>query len=179
MAKEHAAALKGMALCRALSAAELESIAAIAETQEVAAGKELFREGDPGEGLYLLVSGEIDVVKRGPRGERSLARLGAGAVLGEISLLTNEMRSATGRALVGSRVLRLPAPAFRALLDANSSAALKIVGAIAEVLAHRLATMNSKVLELADKADASGATLPGLKDKELAELHRTMQVWSF
>lgn len=179
MAKEHAAALKGMALCRALSAAELESIAAIAETQEVAAGKELFREGDPGEGLYLLVSGEIDVVKRGPRGERSLARLGAGAVLGEISLLTNEMRSATGRALAGSRVLRLPAPAFHALLGANSTAALKIVGAIAEVLAHRLATMNSKVLELADKADPSDATLPGLKDEELAELHRTMQVWSF
>lgn len=179
MAKEHAAALKGMTLCGALSAAELETIAAIAETQEIAAGKELFREGDPGEGLYLLVSGEIDVVKRGPRGERSLARLGAGAVLGEISLLTNEMRSATGRALVGSRVLRLPAPAFRALLVTNSSAALKIVGAIAEVLAHRLATMNSKVLELADKADSSGAALPGLKDKELAELHRTMQVWSF
>jgi len=179
MAKEHAAALKEMALCRALSDAELETIAAIAETQEVAAGKELFREGDPGEGLYLLVAGEIDVVKRGPRGERSLARLGAGAVLGEISLLTSEMRSATGRALVATRVLRLPVQRFRALLESGSSAALKVVAAIAEVLARRLATMNTMVLELADKVDPAGVKFPGLKDKELAELHRAMQVWSF
>lgn len=176
---EHAAALKGMALCRALSGAEIESLAEIAETQEVAAGKDLFREGDPGEGLFLVVAGEIEVVKRGPRGERSLARLGAGAILGEISLLTNEVRSATGRALVATRVLRLPVQRFRALLESGSSAALKMVAAIAEVLARRLATMNTMVLELADKVDPAGAKVPALKDEELAELHRTMQVWSF
>ena len=168
-----------MALCRTLSNAEIEAIAAISETQEVAAGKDLFREGDTGDGLYLVVQGEIDVIKHGPRGERSLARLGAGAILGEISLLTNEVRSATGRALVNSRVLRLPAPRFRALLDDASPAALKMVAAIAEVLSHRLATMNTKVLELADKVDPGGTASSALKDKELAELHRTMQIWSF
>lgn len=179
MAREHAAALKEMALCRALSGAELEIIAAIAETQDIAAGKDLFREGDPGDGLFLVVSGEIDVVKRGPGGERSLARLGAGAILGEISLLTSEARSATGHALVATRVLRLPVQRFRALLGEGSTAALKMVAAIAEVLARRLANMNSKVLELADKVDSTGKAHPGLKEKELAELHRTMQVWSF
>ena len=179
MAREHAAALRGMDLCRALSGAELETIAAIAETQDIAAGKDLFREGDPGDGLFLVVSGEIDVVKHGSGGERSLARLGAGAILGEISLLTSESRSATGRALVDSRVLRLPVQRFRALLGDGSAAALKMVAAIAEVLARRLATMNSKVLELADKLDSVGNALPGIKEKELAELHRTMQVWSF
>ena len=179
MAKEHAAALKAMALCRALSGAELDAIAAIVETQEVAAGKELFREGDPGDGLFLVVAGEIDVIKRGPRGERSLARLGVGAVLGEISLLTNEVRSATGRATVDTRVLRLPVQRFRPLLDGGSTAALKIAAAIAEVLARRLAAMNTMVLELADKVDPAGSTLPALKDTELAELYRTMQVWSF
>ena len=176
MAKEHAAALQGMALCRALSAAQLEAIAAIVLSREIAAGKELFHEGDPGDGLFLVVSGEIDIVKRGPRGEQTLARLDAGAVLGEISLLTNELRSATGRAVSDLRMLHLPAPAFRALLAADSLAALKMVAAIAEVLSHRVATMNAKVLELADKLD------PGQqdkKDKDLAELHRAMQIWSF
>lgn len=179
MAKEHAAALKAMALCGTLADAEIEAIAAIAEMQDVAAGKDLFREGDAGDGLYLVLEGEIDVVKRGPHGDRSLARLGAGAILGEISLLTNEVRSATGRALVGSRVLRLPAQRFRALLDAAAPATLKIVAAIAEVLAHRLVEMNNKVIEIADNADARGKTAPGLDDKKLAELHRTMQIWSF
>ena len=179
MVREHGAALKGMALCRALSAAELDAIAAIVETREVAAGKELFREGDPGDGLFLVVAGEIDVVKRGPRGERSLARLGTGGVLGEMSLITADARSATGRATVDSRVLRLPVARFRALLDGGSPAALKITAAIAEVLARRLATMNTLVLELADKVDPAGKKLPALNDTELAELHRTMQVWSF
>jgi CRP-like cAMP-binding protein len=178
MAKDAAAALKTMALCRSLADAELEAIAGIVETQDVAAGKEIFREGDPGNGLFLVVAGEIDVTKRGPRGERSLARLGPGGVLGEMSLVTLEARSATGRALTDSRVLRLPAQPFRALLAAGSTAALKIAAAIAEILARRVATMNSLVLELADKVDPAGKKLPALKDTELAELHRTMQVWS-
>ena len=179
MAKEHAAALKGMALCSALSAAELEVVAAIVETRAIAAGEELFREGDPGDGLFLVIAGEIDVVKRGPRGERSLARLGAGGVLGEMSLITADARSATGRATVDTRLLRLPVQRFRVLLEGGSPAALKIAAAIAEVLARRLAAMNSMVLELADKVDPAGKKLPALKDAELAELHRTLQVWSF
>ena len=179
MAREHAAVLKPMTLCRALSEAELDAIAAIVETRDVAAGKELFREGDPGDGLFLVLAGEIDVVKRGPRGDRSLARMGPGGVLGEMSLITTDLRSATGRAIVDSQVLCLPVRRFRALLEEGSTAALKVAAAIAEVLARRLAAMNTMVLELADKIDPSGSTLPALKDTELAELHRTMQVWSF
>ena len=173
-----AASLKTMALCRALTDAELDVIAGIVEAEDLALGKDLFREGDPGNGLYLVVAGEIDITKRGPRGERSLARLGPGGVLGEMSLVTLEARSATGRALSDSRVLRVPAQPFRALLAAGSTAALKIAAAIAEMLARRVATMNSLVLELADKVDPAGKQLPALQDTELAQLHRIMQVWS-
>ena len=179
MKTEHAAALKAMAICRSLSDAETATIAAIAEMQDIATGKELFREGEPGEGLYLVVAGDIDIFKRSSRGERSLARLGAGGVLGEMSLITADARSATGRALVDSRVLRLPADRFRKLLADGSPAALKIVSQIAVVLAQRLAIMNTKVLELADKADLGGSASHALRDKELVELHRAMQVWSF
>ena len=178
MASSHAAALKSMHLCRALSSAEIDAIAAIAATREVAAGRELFREGDPGDGLFLVVSGEIDIVKQGRAGPRSLAHLGEGAILGEISLLTSEARSATGRALVDSRVLHLPMQTFRALLAQGSTAALKMVAAIAEVLSRRLATMNVKVIELAGKLEGAQGQ-PGAKEKELADLHRAMHVWSF
>jgi CRP/FNR family cyclic AMP-dependent transcriptional regulator len=179
MANEHASALQGMALCRALSAAELDAIAAIVETRNVAAGSDLFREGDAGDGLYLVISGEIDVVKRVPSGERSLAHLGTGGILGEMSLVTSEARSATGRALVDVRALYLPAARFRELIAANSSAALKVVAAIAEVLARRLAAMNGIVLDLAEKIAPATSPRSPLKTQDLAELHRTMQVWSF
>src|SRR5436190_18193486 len=178
MANAHAAALKSMNLCRTLSSAEVDAIAAIAETREVAAGRELFREGEPGDGLFLVVSGEIDIVKEAAGGTRSLAHLGEGAILGEISLLTSEARSATGRALVDTRVLHLPMPAFRALLADGSTAALKMVAAIGEVLSRRLATINVKVIELAGKLEG-GAAAEGAKEKELADLHRAMHVWSF
>ena len=133
MANTHVPALQKMALCRTLSAAELDAIAAIVSTREIAAGSELFHEGDAGDGLYLVVSGEIDVFKSGSSGEHSLAKLGQGAVLGEMSLITSDARSATGRALSHTAVLHLPAREFHALLDAGSSAALKIAASIAEV----------------------------------------------
>jgi len=168
-----------MTLCRTLSVAELDAIASIVEMREIAVGKELFRESDPGDGLFLVVAGEVEVIKRGPRGDYSLARLGPGEVLGEMSLITTDARSATGRTSVDSRVLHLPGKPFRALLDVGSIAALKMVAAIAEVLAHRVATMNTLALDLADKTDPAGQKLPVLKDSELIALHRAMQVWSF
>ena len=177
MAKEQIAALRGMALCRTLSAAELDIIAAIIETREVAPGKELFREGEPGDGLYLLVAGDINVIKHGKDGEHLLAKLGPGAVLGEMSLITSDARSATGRALAQSTVLRLPAREFRALLDSGSTAALKIAAAIAEVLARRLATMNGLVLGLTGGPESAASA--ALKTQDLRDLHRMMQVWSF
>ena len=64
MTAAHAAALKSLHLCRTLSAAEIDAIAAIAETRDIPAGREIFREGEPGDGLFLVISGEIDIVKQ-------------------------------------------------------------------------------------------------------------------
>jgi aspartate ammonia-lyase len=180
MANELAAALKAMDLCRTLSGADLEAIAAIVETRNVAAGKDLFREGDPGDGLFLVISGEITVTKSAPGGEHLLARLGPGGVLGEMSLVTADARSATGRALVDTRVLHVPAARFRDLLSADSVAAHKVVAAVAEVLARRLATMNGVVLELSAKAGVPAADVPSLgQTQKMIALHRKMQIWSF
>ena len=174
-----AQSLRQAALCGSLSDAELDAVAAIAERVTYVAGEELFREGEAGDGLYLVVAGEVDVVKRTPGGERSLARLGAGGVLGEMSLLTEDTRSATGRALVDTQVIRLSAPAFRALLREGAPGALKVVAGIAEVLARRVAVMNAKVVELAEKAEKTQPDSDTAKAEKLVQLHRTLQVWSF
>lgn len=178
MAEEHATTLRNMALCRTLSAAELESIARVVEQRAIATGTNIFREGDMGDGLYLVVSGEINVVKLGADGEVVLAKLGPGAVLGEMSLITSDARSATGRAKVDSVVLHLPQAGFRRLIDSGSTAALKISCSIAETLARRLAAMNNLVLGLSSGKAAIDKTT-GMKTQDLRDLHRTMQVWSF
>jgi len=179
MAQEHVALLKRMDLCRALTEPELVGVAALASTRSVPAGGDLFREGDAGDGLYLIVDGEISVVKRGAGGEHVLAKLGPGGVLGEMSLITADARSATGRALTAATVLHLPAAEFRAQLGAGSLAALKITAAVAEVLARRVATMNGLVLGLAAAAPETTGVRAPMKTQDLAELHRTMHVWSF
>jgi CRP-like cAMP-binding protein len=80
---------------------------------------------------------------------------------------------------VDTQALYVSAVRFRALLESNSLAAHKIVAAIAEVLARRLATMNGVVLQLAGSSGPAGAERSPLKTQDLAALHRTMQVWSF
>ena len=180
MVNEQAAALKAMDLCRTLSGAELDAIAAIVETRDVAAGTDLFREGDPGDGLFLVISGEINVTKLAPGGDHLLARLGRGSVLGEMSLVTADPRSATGHARIDTRVLHLPATRFRALLGTDSIPAHKLVAAVAELLARRLATMNDVVLELSAKAGIPAADVPALgQTQKMIALHRKMQIWSF
>jgi CRP-like cAMP-binding protein len=179
MGQEHAAVLRSTTFCRMLSAAELETIAALAERRSLAPGGELFHEGESGDGLYVVIFGEIEIVSRTQAGERTLARLGAGEVLGEISLLTSEARSASARALAPTDVLRLPAAGFRALLHEDSPAALKLAAGIAEVLARRLAATNARMLGLVDRLEADRAARAGASDEELAELHRTLRVWSF
>ena len=179
MSQALSTALRTSSLCRLLAPAEVDAIAAIAEQLNVPAGGALFREGEPGDGVYLVMSGEVDVVKSASGGERSLARLGPGGILGEMSLLTNDTRSATGRARVETAVLRLPAARFRALLAEGSPAALKLTAGLGEVLARRLAATNAKVIELAEKLEAGGGSAPAMKEEQLAELHRSLQVWSF
>ncbi|MCX7962176.1 MAG: cyclic nucleotide-binding domain-containing protein [Burkholderiales bacterium] len=179
MVRDLLAQLRDCELCRRLAPQELEALAAIAERLDLPAGGRLFDEGDAGDGLYLLLSGEVEVSKRTRTGARPLARLGAGSVLGEISLLTAEPRSASVRAVAPTVALRLPAARFAALLAAGSEGALKIVAAIAEVLARRLAATSATLVALSERLEETGGRDPNAKEEKLAELHRALRVWSF
>jgi CRP-like cAMP-binding protein len=87
---------------------------------EIAAGTVIIREGDAGQGLFVVLSGEVEVSKRqaGGAGEMSLARLRAGDVFGEMSLLSNQPTSATVTAARPSTILFLAREYFQRLVDA-------------------------------------------------------------
>jgi ATP-binding cassette subfamily B protein len=74
-------------------------LAAIADrfvTERYPRGKRIIEEGDPGDKLYIIVHGSVEVLKRGPEGEeRRLAVLQDGDVFGEIALLEDVPRIAT------------------------------------------------------------------------------------
>lgn len=91
-----------------------------AETQWtlLASGDTLFREGEPGDALYVLVSGRLRVLVHGPAGADVLvAEIGRGEPVGEMALLTGAPRSATVMAVRDSRLVRLSQAAFERIVE--------------------------------------------------------------
>ena len=91
---------------------------------EVAAGTEIIPEGASGLGLFVVLAGEVEVTKRqpatdtAPEVEVPLARLRAGEVFGEMSLINNQPTSASVRAARRSTILFLARDYFQRLIQA-------------------------------------------------------------
>ncbi len=85
------AAMLGKApIFSALSERQLRSLAKTAKVVAYPANTKIVKQGEPGIGLYLLLDGEAEV----RRGDRTLAKLGAGQFFGEMTLLDEQPRSA-------------------------------------------------------------------------------------
>lgn len=81
------------------------------------AGETIFRQGDWGDKVYIIVKGEVEVWRAEPgKPEISLAKLGPGECFGEMALISNAPRMATVRPLTGVDVLTVGRAAFAALL---------------------------------------------------------------
>ncbi len=61
-------------------------------------GENLCREGDPGEHMFVIQQGQVEVIVRHDGRETSLAVLGPGSIIGEMAIFEREPRSATVRA---------------------------------------------------------------------------------
>ena len=95
---------------------DTEQIAAFAthlEEVHLPAGKILFRQGDPGDSIYLLLSGQMLIKLGAPsQDDRTLATLGPGAILGELGPLVNTPRTATAITGAESHLWRISTGAF-------------------------------------------------------------------
>jgi predicted acylesterase/phospholipase RssA/CRP-like cAMP-binding protein len=121
------------------------------------------REGEPGNSLFLIQSGLAQVLVGGRDGPRAIARLRRGEVVGEMSLLTGEPRSATVMANVPTEVLELGREAFTALLAKYPALLLNLNRILSQRLARRnlqpVETRRGEVVALV--AGASGLPLAG------------------
>lgn len=102
-----------------LTEAERRDLFAIGRSVVYAAGEAIVRQGQAGRSLFILLNGDASVTLEGTQGE--VARLRAGDVFGEMSLLTGEARSATVTAIVDCRLLEIDADRFRELVLRNPS----------------------------------------------------------
>ncbi|MEO6058937.1 MAG: cyclic nucleotide-binding domain-containing protein, partial [Candidatus Limnocylindria bacterium] len=92
-------ALRATPLFAELSEEHLERLAAHVVPMQLAAGELLITEGDQADDLFVVVSGELDVTKRSGNAEIPLARVGPGAIQGELAALERGRRMASVRAL--------------------------------------------------------------------------------
>lgn len=81
--------------------------------EQVAAGAEVFRFGEPGNSAYVVESGRVEVLAADGR---PLAQLGVGALFGEVALLDQQARTATVRALEPTTLLRIERDHVQSLL---------------------------------------------------------------
>lgn len=158
--------LQGIPMCNGLSAANVEELVAISEEKAARKGETLFREGELGDSVLVVLEGKVLVTKR----EATLATLEAGSVLGEMSLLGGDVRSATAAATTDLKYLAIANGAFQKLLAKENLAALKVVHNLALVMSKRLAMINEKLV------DSLGQPK---KKEELADFGRILNRWSF
>jgi CRP/FNR family transcriptional regulator, cyclic AMP receptor protein len=121
------------------------------------AGEPIIREGDPGDSLFIMQSGEVEITKQltlvldedTPK-ERVFIRLNAehGVYFGEMALLENETRSATVTALTDCSLLELHQKDFLDLTEHNPAMGIKLLLRLAQVLSRHLRKTNQDVVKL-------------------------------
>jgi small-conductance mechanosensitive channel/CRP-like cAMP-binding protein len=112
--------LEGGELFRLLTAEQLQQLAAAGRVLTFAPGEAIVREGEPGDCLYQLVAGRVEVLKAvGPGRQVAVRTLEPGELFGEMTLLLDAPRSATVRALEECQLLQLDRAALAPLLQAQ------------------------------------------------------------
>ncbi|HEX8941345.1 MAG TPA: Crp/Fnr family transcriptional regulator [Candidatus Limnocylindrales bacterium] len=116
-------ATETLARCRLFVGMEPGGLAALARTlrtRRFRRGEVLFHQGDPGDALFIVLSGAVKVLLPSEEGDEAiLATLVRGDFLGELALLDGAERSATAIALEPTETLVLPRDRFRDLLGSQ------------------------------------------------------------
>lgn len=156
------ALLGANALFGRMSRAARAEVAGALETVTLPQGEVLFRSGDPGDSLYIIESGLLEVqLPQAGSPPRVLDRLEPGATVGEMAVLTGQPRTADVVAVVDTRLVRLSRDGFEQLAAKHAAIADGLAWAIApRVQRTQLAEVLYRLL-----GDLDPATLQSLQSK--------------
>lgn len=131
---------------RKLSAEDLQVLLLMLIPVQVPPGAVLFVDGEEPDAAYLIVSGEVRVVRDVQGGETvTLARFGRGDVVGDMGLIDGSTRTATAQVATELSALRLDVSAYRRLKADTHPAAEWLLGEIDRRLALRNRTMFDRI----------------------------------
>lgn len=130
--QEKVAWLEQVPLFSGCSPEVIERLADASEALDFAAGQVIVQQGQVGNGLYIVMSGEVRILA----GDEELARLGPGETIGELSVLDQQPRVASAVASVDSVCLALASWDLIALIEQDPSLALNLLRQLAGRLRH-------------------------------------------
>ncbi|MBI5529173.1 MAG: cyclic nucleotide-binding domain-containing protein [Deltaproteobacteria bacterium] len=125
---------------------ELEMLSELSQMKEYKAGDLVFNEGDVGNSLFVIVSGEIDVLRKDGEGRlKPIAALKEPEFFGEMSLIDKELRSASVQAKTGTTLLVLTNENLHSFAKVFKNGFTMVVINIARVMSARLRDTNAKL----------------------------------
>jgi len=131
--------LSSVPIFDSLSHRQLEKIHKLIHIREFDEGDIIFRQGDPGVGMYIVRNGQVDVYNEySDFTRRKITVLKPGDFFGEISLLNDSCRSATVVAPQKTILLGLFRPDLLSVMDSDPKLGLRFIYRLSQIVAERL-----------------------------------------
>ncbi|MDG1482655.1 MAG: cyclic nucleotide-binding domain-containing protein [Myxococcota bacterium] len=151
---------------------ELDALVDAAELRQLAVGEALFLQGAPGTDIFVVLSGQFRITCASPDGvEVVVGVIDNDGLIGEMSALDSEPRSATATAAVDSTVVQIPNILFRELVRQGHPAARGILRLVRHHVCHRMRMLDERIdavfLPAAEPERTAGLT----RDRDVGE-HR-------
>ena len=148
--------LESIALFRSLNREELHALKLITREKRIVANQQIFREGDPGDGVYFVKAGVVEISGVVGDGNRHVfSQLVAGEIFGEMAVLEHRPRSATATAAGDAEVYFIPRGEMLSLIERSPRLAFNLL----QQISHRLREFNQ--LHLREVIEAERLALVG------------------
>jgi len=134
---------------RGLSAAEMKLLATFSSEERFREGSMIFREGDKGDKLYIVLDGRVRISKFIPGvGEEALTVLDRGDFFGEMALIDDMARSADAKAHeTDATVLSIDRATLNEILSMDPHASLQFLNLLCRMISRRLREINDKIVQ--------------------------------
>jgi len=149
--------LNNAPMFRDLPSRGMRAIRDLCHLRDYKTDEHIFREGEPGVGMYVILEGLVDIYKKDGKHERHLATLETGDFFGELALLEEQPRTASAMAKNHCRMIGFFRPDFMSIVERKPRIGAQIMFNMARLIGQRLIHANQEL----DRLDRQ----LGIKDK--------------
>ncbi len=160
--------LAGVPIFEGFSRNNLKLVLRMLHSRQYKKGEAVFTEGEPGAGMYIIISGEVEITRKFNHGELSLAVVREHGFFGELALLDEMPRGASARAAAETVIFGFTRPSLESLCGRNPRLGIKVLLNLSRLVCRRLVKSND-ALELMQNRLGVETKEPG--NREGAAVH--------